>query len=65
MVSYYKEFDGGKVYLGDDSHLNIIGCGKVKIKFPDGRITRINGVLHIPSLAQNLLFVQKIINEGV
>lgn len=63
--SKYEEFDGGKMYLGDDSHLDIVGYGKVKIKFFDGRIRKINGVLHIPRLAQNLLFIRKLIDVGV
>jgi hypothetical protein len=39
------------VYLGDDSHLEIVGYGKVKVNFIDGRIRNINGVLHIHGLA--------------
>jgi len=27
----YEEFDGGKVYLGGDSHLKIVGHGRVSI----------------------------------
>ena len=49
--SKYEEFDGGKVYLGDNSHLNIVGRGRVKIKFLDGRVKGIDGVFYIPSLA--------------
>ena len=48
--SEYEEFNGGKVYLGDDSPLNIVGQGKVRIKFPNGRIKRISGVLQILDL---------------
>ena len=48
--SEYEGFNGGKVYLGDDSPLDIVGRGKVRIRFSDGRIKRINGVLHIPGL---------------
>ena len=47
--SEYEQFDGGKVYLGDDSHLDIVGRGKVKIRFLDGRVKSMNGVLHIPA----------------
>ena len=48
--SKYEEFNGGKVYLGDDSPINIVGQGKVRIGFPNGRIKRINDVLHIHGL---------------
>lgn len=34
--SKYEEYDGGKVYLGDDSHLKIAGRGRVKIRLLDG-----------------------------
>jgi hypothetical protein len=33
----YEKYDGGKVYLNDDSHLNIVGHGRVLIRFPDGK----------------------------
>ncbi|GLJ29753.1 hypothetical protein SUGI_0587340 [Cryptomeria japonica] len=61
----YEGFNGGKVYLGDDSALEIFGRGKVRIRFSDGRIKRINGVLHIPRLKRNLLSVSKLIDVGV
>ena len=48
--SKYEEFDGGKVYLGDDSHLKIVGQGQVTIIFPDGQVKGINRVMHIPGL---------------
>lgn len=47
--SKYEKYDGGKVYLGDESHLKIVGHGRVKIRFPDGRVMGIAGVLHILS----------------
>ena len=63
--SKYEEFDSGKVYLGDNSHLNIFGRGRVKIRFPNGRVKGIDGVLHIPGLARNLLSVSKLGDVGV
>ena len=47
------------MYLGDDSPANIIGCGRIKLKLKDGRIRNIHGVLHIPNLERNLIFVGK------
>ena len=58
--SKYEEFDGGKVYLVDNSHLNIIGHHRFKIRFPDYRVKEIDGVLHIPGLARNLLSASKL-----
>ena len=34
----YEKYNGGDVYLGDDSPTIIIGHGRVKIKLKDGRI---------------------------
>lgn len=61
----YEEFDSGKVYLGDESHLNIIGRERVLTQFLDGRVKGINGVLHILGLAQNLLSISKLNDVGV
>lgn len=47
----YEEFNGGMVYLGDDSHLDIFGCGKFLIMIPNGRVKRIISVMfHIDGL---------------
>lgn len=61
----YEKYDNGKVYLADDSHLKIISHGRVKIIFSDGRVKGIDGVLDIPDLAQNLLYVSKLNDVGV
>ena len=53
----YEEYNGGKVYLASDSTLEIVGRGRVRIQFPDGRVKGINNVMHIPGLARNLLSV--------
>jgi hypothetical protein len=34
----YEKYDSGMVYLGDDSPLNIIGHGRVMIRFLDGKV---------------------------
>jgi hypothetical protein len=61
----YKKYDGGMVYIGNDSPLNIVGHGRVLIRFPNNRVKEINGVLHIPGLAQNLLSVRTLNEVGV
>jgi hypothetical protein len=54
--SVYKKYDGGMVYLGNDSPLiSIVGQGRVLIRFIDRRIKGISGVLCILSLTQNLI----------
>ena len=54
-----EKYNGGDVYLGDDSPANIIGCGRLKLKLKDGRTENIHGVLHIPNLERNLIFFRK------
>ena len=61
----YGKYNGGYVYLGDDSLASIIGRGRVKLKMKDGRIRALLGVLHIPNLARNLISVEKMDVAGV
>jgi hypothetical protein len=55
----YEMYNGGNVFLGDDSTTRIIGQGKVKLRLIDGRIRTLPSVLHIPDLARKLIFVSK------
>jgi hypothetical protein len=57
--SEYERYDGGNVFLGDDSTTRIIGRGKFKLRLIDGRIRTLPSVLHIPELVRNLIFVRK------
>lgn len=61
----YEKYDSGRVYLASDSSLEIVGRGRVRIQFPDGRVKGINDVMHIPGLAQNLFYVSKLNDVGV
>ena len=45
----------GDVFLGDDRKARIIVCRKVKLKLQGGRARTLLGVLHIPTLARNLI----------
>jgi len=53
----YKKYDGGDVFLGDDRKTRITGRGKFKLKLQDERIRTLPGVLHIPALAKNFIYV--------
>jgi hypothetical protein len=55
----YERYDGGNVFLGNDSTTRIIGRGRIKLRLIDGRIRTLSGVLHIPGMARNLIFVSK------
>jgi hypothetical protein len=61
----YERYDGGIVFLGDESTARTIGRGKFKLRLIYGRIRTLPGVLHIPILARNLISVSKMDDAGV
>jgi hypothetical protein len=61
----YEKYDGGDVFLGDDSIEKILGSGRVKLFLNNGIIRTLPGVLHIPKLARSLIFVSKLGDAGV
>eukprot|EP00253_Pinus_taeda_P023778 PITA_23778 len=61
----YEIYDGGDAFLGDDKKTRIIGRGKVKLKLQGGRVRTLPGVLHIPTLARNLISISKLDDAGV
>jgi len=61
----YEKYDGVDVFLGDDRKARIFGCGKVKLKLQGGRVRTLMSVLHIPTLARNLIYVSKLDDAGV
>jgi hypothetical protein len=63
--SEYEKYDGGDVFLGDDSTTKILGRGRVKLLLKYGRIRTLPGVLHIPKLARSLISVSKLDDAGV
>ena len=60
----YERYNGD-VFLGDDKPTKITGCGRVKLLLNDGRIKTLPGVLHIPGMARNLIYVSKMADAGV
>jgi hypothetical protein len=61
----YERYDEGNVFLEDGSTTKIIGLGKFKLRLIDGRIRKLPGVLHIPGLARDLIFISKMDNARV
>jgi len=62
----HEKCDGGDVFLGDDRKARIAGCGKIKLKLQGGRVRTLPGVLlHIPTLARNLISISKLDDVGV
>eukprot|EP01018_Ginkgo_biloba_P039198 Gb_33206 [translate_table: standard] len=41
----YESYDGGDIFLGGDSSYKIIGRGRVKVRFRDGRVKTLPGDL--------------------
>jgi hypothetical protein len=63
--SEYEKYDGGDVFLGDDSTTKIMGHGRFKLLLKDGRIRTLPGVLHIPKLSRILIYVRNMEDAGV
>jgi hypothetical protein len=63
--SEYEKYDGGDVFLGDDSTKKILGHERIKLLLKYGRIRTLPGVLHIPKLARSLITVSKLDDVGV
>jgi hypothetical protein len=63
--SKYEKYDGGDVFLGDDSTTKILGRGRVKLLLKYGRIITLPRVLHIPKLSRSLISVSKLDDAGV
>ena len=51
--------------MGDERKARIIGHGKLKLKLQAKRVRTLLGVLHIPALARNLIFVSKLDDASV
>jgi len=55
----YEKYNGGNVFFEDDSITTTIRHGKVKLLLKDQRVKTLPRVLHIPSLAINLISMSK------
>jgi hypothetical protein len=61
----YERYDGGDVFLGDESTTKIVGRGRVLMILQDGWKRTLPGVLHILGLERNLISVSKMSDVGV
>ena len=50
-----EEFEGGKVLMSNNTHINIQGIGKIKILNPDGSTVILTGVRYMPGMRRNLI----------
>jgi hypothetical protein len=55
----YEKYDGGVVFLGNDSIAKITRRRRVKFLLKDGSVKTILGVLHVPYLARSLISIRK------
>jgi len=50
-----QEFDGGKVLMGNMTHREVKGIGKIKILNPDDYVVILTNVRYIPTMGRNLI----------
>ena len=60
-----KSYDGGKVYMGDDSTYKITGIGNIKLKMSDGMVRTLRDVRYIPGLRRNLISLGQLDQYGL
>ncbi|KAL5769220.1 hypothetical protein ACOSP7_015780 [Xanthoceras sorbifolium] len=61
----YQEINNeGKLYIDNDSMANVIGKGKVLLKFTSGKILTLLDVLHVPDMRKNLVSGPLFSNKG-
>lgn len=51
----FKEIDGGKVLMGNNTHSEVKGIGKLKIINPDGSTVILSDVRYMPTMGRNLI----------
>jgi hypothetical protein len=61
----FEKYDGGDVFLGDESTTKIMEHGRVKLLLKYGRIKTLPGVLHIPKQARSIISISKLDDVGV
>ncbi|GJY08330.1 retrovirus-related pol polyprotein from transposon TNT 1-94 [Tanacetum coccineum] len=60
----YKEFDGGHVFMGNDSPCKVVGIGTIRIKMHDGVVRTLTNVRHVLDLKKNLISLGVLDSKG-
>ncbi|GJY33991.1 retrovirus-related pol polyprotein from transposon TNT 1-94 [Tanacetum coccineum] len=60
----YEEFDGGHVFMGNDSPCKVVGIGTIRIKMHDGVVKTLTDVRHVPDLKKNLISLGVLDSKG-
>jgi hypothetical protein len=63
--SEYEKYDGGDVFLSDDTATKILGHGRFNLLLKYGRIRTLPRVLDIPKLSRSLISVSKMEDVGL
>ncbi|GJY18729.1 retrovirus-related pol polyprotein from transposon TNT 1-94 [Tanacetum coccineum] len=60
----YKEFDGGHVFMVNDSPGKVVGIGTIRIKMHDGVVRTLTDVRHVPDLKKKLISLGMLDSKG-
>ena len=63
LLHNYVAIENARLYLADDSFLNIMGKSEVHIRTENG-LWKLQEVRHVPDLKRNLISMGQIDNEG-
>lgn len=54
---FYKQWDGGSVFMGNNHGCKVVGIGDVMLKLEDNREILLKNVRHIPEIRRNLISI--------
>ncbi|GJV18246.1 transposable element [Tanacetum coccineum] len=60
----YEEFDGGHVFMGNDSPCKVVGIGTIRINMHDGVVRTLTDVRHVPDIKKNLISLGVLDSKG-
>ncbi|GKC14004.1 retrovirus-related pol polyprotein from transposon TNT 1-94 [Tanacetum coccineum] len=60
----YEEFEGGHVFIGNDSPCKVVGIGTIRIKKHDRVVRTLIDVRHVPDLKKNLISLGVLDSKG-
>ncbi|GKA32116.1 retrovirus-related pol polyprotein from transposon TNT 1-94, partial [Tanacetum coccineum] len=60
----YEEFNGGHVFMGNDSPCKVVGIGTIRINMHDGVVRTLTDVRHVPDLKKNLISLGVLDSKG-
>lgn len=64
LLTKFKEFDGNKVMMGNNTHCMVRGMGKITIDNSDGTVVTLSEVRYIPEMGRNLISYGQLERSG-